>query len=338
MNKIRIGDLYCGMGGWATGTKLSNHHHYESLKTIWAVDVWDKAIDTYKANHDSVHTYTTDILDLHPSDMEPVDILVGSPPCPEFSNAKQAQERDIEKGMELVNKFFEFVDYIKPRFWAMENVRTFKRYMKYIKLLPEDTQMFIMRGNDYLTPQRRYRCILTNISKIPDKRPTKRTLGDVISTLPVPGKTEPPFFNPIYIDRLGDYYSPKINDSKNLTHHDLYPVKEKHLDKIYRKKMKNPNAGCVPCPDPLDRPARTICAKPSTTGREVIIIKDERLEYPYRYLSLREQACLQGFPVGYILPLQGKTVNQILIGNAFPPPMAASLFEQMKEDMKIDMK
>lgn len=52
--------------------------------------------------------------------------------------------------------------------------------------------------------------------------------------------------------------------------------------------------------------------------------------------SLRELACLQGFSLKHLFPTQAKKkeiMNQI--GNAFPPPPAAVLFESIKHQLLI---
>lgn len=323
----RVGDLFAGVGGWTTGFKMCNYEPRTPFSTIWAVDHWEKAAETHRANHPNVDYILTDIRDLDPGLLEPVDILVGSPPCPAFSSAKQAQEKDIEVGMELVNAFFKIVNYMKPKFWAMENVKTFRRFIEYIDGLPKDANDFIMRGIDYGLPQRRERCIVTNIKAEPKQQLNVHSLQDIISGLYLPGE-EPSsrVFDMLYPDHHDLIYPTPLEIGANVDRHDLYEVKTEHIGRLYTKKRLKKGAGRVPFPDPLDKPARTILAKPSPTGRETIVVEDPRFRpYKMRYLSLREQAVLQGFPVGYQFPDRSKADTQIMIGNAFPPPMAKAI-------------
>jgi len=330
----RVGDLFAGVGGWSTGFKMSNYRENIPFKTLWAVDNWEKAAAVHKVNHPSVEVVVEDIRDLDLGSLEPVDVIVGSPPCPNFSSAKQAQERDIDAGLELVNAFFHVVNYMKPKFWAMENVKTFKRFIPFVKNIPRPAVAFIMKGTDYGLPQRRERCIVTNLVQEPKQIPTNLNLGDVADSLHRPGD-EPPvrIFDPLYFnDEL--IYPPTMEMGMNVDRHDLYEVKPEHIEKLHKKKMLNPNAGKVPFPDPLERAARTIIAQPSPIGRETIVIEDTRYDPPKtRYLSLREQAILQGFPVGYRFVDKSKVATQKMIGNAFPPPMARSIANRIWVEM-----
>jgi DNA (cytosine-5)-methyltransferase 1 len=327
----RVGDLFAGVGGWTTGFRMNNYTENRPFNTLWAVDYWERAAAAHKANHPTVEMIVEDMRDLDPGTLEPVDIIVGSPPCPAFSSAKQAQPKDIEAGLELVNAFFKVVNYIKPTFWAMENVKTFRGHIKHIKGLPNDARHFIMKGTDYRLPQRRERCIVTNLKQEPKINLNIINIWDVVNSLYLPGE-EPStrVFDILYPDHHDLIYPTPLEDGVNVNRHDLYEVKEKHIGMLYRKKRLKRNAGRVPFPDPIDKTARTILAKPSPTGRETIVIEDPRYRpYKLRYLSLREQAILQGFPVGYHFPDNTRTHTQVMIGNAFPPPMAKAIAGRM---------
>ena len=323
----RVGDLFAGVGGWSTGFKMSNYSTDIPFKMMWAVDHWEKAAATHRTNHPTVKMIVEDIRDLDPGTLEPVDIIVGSPPCPAFSSAKQAQPKDIEAGMELVNAFFRIVKYMKPKFWAMENVKTFRRHIIHINSIPADANHFIMKGTNYRVPQKRERCIVTNLKKKPKQTLNVLNVWDIIGSLHRPGE-EPSvrIFDILYPNHQDLIYPTPLENGTNVDRHDLYEVQEKHIGMLYRKKRLKKGAGRVPFPDPINEPARTILAKPSPTGREVIVIEDPRYRpYKLRYLSFREQAILQGFPVGYHFSDKTRTNTQIMIGNAFPPPMAKAI-------------
>src|SRR3546814_17212767 len=51
-----------------------------------------------------------------------IDIVVGSPPCTQFSYSNRGGGGDIADGLEDVKRFLTIVDHLKPRVWAMENV------------------------------------------------------------------------------------------------------------------------------------------------------------------------------------------------------------------------
>src|SRR3546814_16283278 len=51
-----------------------------------------------------------------------IDIVVGSPPCTQFSYSNRGGGGDIADGLEDVKRFLTIVDHLKPRVWAMEHV------------------------------------------------------------------------------------------------------------------------------------------------------------------------------------------------------------------------
>jgi DNA (cytosine-5)-methyltransferase 1 len=53
-----------------------------------------------------------------------VDVVVGSPPCHEFSVATVSRRRRVEDGLALVKSYLETVDMIKPRLAVMEEATT----------------------------------------------------------------------------------------------------------------------------------------------------------------------------------------------------------------------
>ena len=46
--------------------------------------------------------------------------IIANPPCTEFSNAN-GRDKDIKKGMELVNICLEIIEKCNPKFWVLEN-------------------------------------------------------------------------------------------------------------------------------------------------------------------------------------------------------------------------
>ncbi len=87
-----------------------------------AFDCWQPAIDVYRANFDHPihHRDLRDTDDL--SDMASVepDVVIGGPPCQDFSSAGH---RDESLGRaDLTTSFAEIVCKLKPKYFVMENV------------------------------------------------------------------------------------------------------------------------------------------------------------------------------------------------------------------------
>jgi len=109
---MRLLDLFCGMGGWSIG-------FYREGFEPTGVDIVDVGYP-YKLILQDVET-------LEGSRFQGFDVVVGSPPCRDFSQQIHASWRwkrppDVQKGLRLVNALLRLVQEIKPRIWLMENV------------------------------------------------------------------------------------------------------------------------------------------------------------------------------------------------------------------------
>lgn len=109
-------DLFCGCGGLSLGFELAG------FDIVAAFDGWPSAVTCYNANFDH---------DAHELDLNDVDnavneiqqyaptIIIGGPPCQEFSNAGRRQEGDKA---DLTIRYAEIITHIMPQYFVMENV------------------------------------------------------------------------------------------------------------------------------------------------------------------------------------------------------------------------
>lgn len=67
--KIYVIDLFCGCGGMTTGLIDAG------LKVIAGIDIWDKAIESYKNNHDHI-AVCADLTKLTPNDFKKYTISI----------------------------------------------------------------------------------------------------------------------------------------------------------------------------------------------------------------------------------------------------------------------
>lgn len=310
-NRLRIGDVFSGMGGWGEAIKgnecLSKH-----MELVWALDKDEKTCAVHEWNHPGATIHNMKIEDVDINDLEPVDILVGSPECVNFSSARQKTKKIPNDGLDQIRRFLEIRDILKPKAWAFENVIPLYNHLPKLtdELGPYDT--IKMLGTNFGIPQKRRRLIVSShrIRPIIDIQPRLSTLGQVISVLPIPQQTD-------------------------TLHHVLKEVKEKDIVTLFKKKMMKQGAGTVIFPDRPDLPARTIVAQPSPVGREPIIVLDIRFNpNKLRYLSPREMAITQGFPISYYLGEYSRTKTIKMIGNAFPPPMAEVVLQNLCMSVK----
>mgnify|MGYP000147264852 CR=1 FL=1 len=118
MRKLKVLDLFCGAGGWSIPFIKDGDY-------VVGVDIRDVG---YPGK-----LILKDVRELDGRQFRGFDLIIGSPPCEEFSIAKEfwvhkGRLRNIEKGLELVRHFYRIVEEAQPKFWAMENVWQLTKY------------------------------------------------------------------------------------------------------------------------------------------------------------------------------------------------------------------
>lgn len=113
-------DLFCGCGGMTRGLVDAG------IDVVCGIDVWQTAINTYKANNDGHVAICGDIRELDPVVVgttigtHRVDIVAGGPPCQGFSIAGKRNTNDPRNS--LFMDFLRFIRHFKPSVVVMENV------------------------------------------------------------------------------------------------------------------------------------------------------------------------------------------------------------------------
>jgi DNA (cytosine-5)-methyltransferase 1 len=109
-------DLFCGCGGMSLGFQNAG------FELVAAFDHWQPALDTYTRNF-SHPAYLCDLgtlQDLRPLADFHADVVIGGPPCQDFSSAGK---RDLTLGRaDLTLQFADIVAELLPRLFVMENV------------------------------------------------------------------------------------------------------------------------------------------------------------------------------------------------------------------------
>lgn len=120
-------DLFCGCGGLSKGFELAG------FDIVAAFDSWQSAITCYNANFD----HNAQFLDLSNVE-ESVDtirifepnIIIGGPPCQEFSNAGRRQEGPLA---DLTYSYAQIITNLRPQYFVMENVPRAKDSLAYAR-------------------------------------------------------------------------------------------------------------------------------------------------------------------------------------------------------------
>lgn len=309
-------DLYSGVGGWSLGFGMAG------VEVAASYEWWPHANLTNSLNngHASVEM---DLRLANPSSFNFVDIVVGSPPCTHFSLANRGGKGNILEGLKDVEKFLEIVDFVKPRFWAMENVPRLAGILRdqlnqggmLHRFAHMNPTVAVINASEWGVPQRRKRAVIGNfdLDLLLSYRSSSpvRTLGKVVSDL----SSDPPV-DPVYGSAV-----------PNLTEHSKESALSWEEERINRDAKSNHAVynGMV-FPDDPSRPSRTVTATCTRVSRESIVVEDGGA---HRRLTLRERACLQSFPASYQFYAPTHVLKQKMVGNAFPPLMAYYIAHSM---------
>ncbi len=121
-------DLYCGAGGFSTGFAEAMKDLGRTFREI-AINHWNRAVETMRANHPGVYAMQMDIDAATPDDIETdvIDHLHASPSCTHHSRAKGGKPRSNQLRSQP-NEIWKFVDNKFVRWITIENVPEFTKW------------------------------------------------------------------------------------------------------------------------------------------------------------------------------------------------------------------
>ncbi len=299
--KINVLDLFCGCGGMSKGLQDAG------LNVIAGIDVWDKAINSYKKNLNHV-SVCCDIREMEPEEFNNnyikginIDVIVGGPPCQGFSIAGKRDNKDPRNS--LFMEYVKYLNFFKPKAFIIENVigilsmknsKNEKVIDIIMELLEKNYNCIICKlyASDFEVPQNRRRVIVIGIRKDLNILPTE---PDVILK-----KEERIPVSSILLSK-------EIVDKKNY-------LSERAINGIIAKKekaKKNGNGFGAQFLK-LDKPSYTIPARYWKDGYDALVKYNDT---EIRRLTILELKRIQSFPDDYYL--DGNKKDQIMqIGNA----------------------
>jgi DNA (cytosine-5)-methyltransferase 1 len=157
---LRVVDLFSGCGGMSLGFQNAG------FKIVAAFDNWPPAVDVYRDNfdHEVIRCDLSDpATDKLICKFKP-DVIVGGPPCQDFSSAGPNDHSSARAG--LLEMFVRAVDAAKPTYFVMENVpRTrlrpvFKRAEQRLRSMGYGLNLRILDASRCGVPQQRERLFL----------------------------------------------------------------------------------------------------------------------------------------------------------------------------------
>lgn len=339
---MKILDLFAGAGGLSCGFKMAG------FKSVFAIDMNEKAIQTYNYNLENVGK-TIDIKKMTEEDIkkfEGVDGIIGGPPCQGFSMAGERVVSDDRNNLYL--DFIRFVRILKPKFFVMENVkgllsmdsgRILKEIIKRFEKIGYSVEYKVLKASDYGVPQNRERVFFIGRPKderaigFPMKINKKVTTLEALSDMP---SSDVGNDHTQYISQPKNSYqrflrkgSSEVINNNEFTNH-----KQKTIDIISHvpdgggrrdlpKKFKNVrkfNAAFNRMPSWGQ--SRTI----DTGHRNYFHYSDNRIP------TVRESARIQSFPDNFIF-LGSRTDAYRQVGNAVPPLLAKAIASHIKKEI-----
>ncbi len=175
MKKLKVIDLFCGVGGLSYG--FANNLNFEILA---ANEILPNTATAYQLNHPKVKVYCKDIKNFGILDLQKdfnfqvgdIDIIIGGPPCQAYSTIGMRLIGDPRGS--LFQEYYRILKEIQPKMFIFENVKGLLSIQKG-KLLIEIVDLFkslgyflqyqILNSANYGVPQTRERLVLVG-SKI----------------------------------------------------------------------------------------------------------------------------------------------------------------------------
>jgi len=336
---MKVLDVFCGAGGASYGFLTAG------LEVIGGLDADPRAASTFEKNlrapvliRDAFRTAPRELVEAFGRP----DVLIGCPPCQGFTRLRWGAGDDPRNN--LVLRYLEFVEVLKPDFAVFENVEGFQRYgggfyasllVKKLRDLGYGVIEGVLNAADFGTPQMRRRYVVLAALRSRPRKP-EPTHGDPLSESVKSGRLRPWRTVREVIGGLRPLNAGEADPD------DPLHAAPKHTMKVLRfiraipkdggSRLDVPRRLWLKCHSRLrngfgdvygrmkwDAPAPTItggCLTPSK-GRFVHPEQD-------RGITLREAALLQGFPKDYAFAGTRSSVAS-QIGNALPPPFASAL-------------
>ena len=300
-------EICAGAGGQALGLAMAGFVH------VALVEYEPNYCEVLRKNRPEWNVICADVHDFDGQPYRGVDLLAGGVPCPPFSVAGKQLGQDDER--DLFPEAIRLIREIKPRAVMLENVRgfldpAFETYRNHIFKSIQDlgyaTHIKLLNASNFGVPQLRPRVVIIGIRKdhygafsYPEDRPdSAKTVGETLYDLMAENKWTGAKRWAEQADRIAPTL---VGGSKKHGGPDLGPTR-----------------------------ARKAWAELGIDGRGIADTAPTPDFDGMPRLTSRMMARIQGFPDTWTFGSR-KTVACRMIGNAFPPPVAKAVGEQIKE-------
>ncbi len=329
---MRVIDFFCGAGGFSEGFRQAG------FEVIWAVDIWQPAVDTHTANHPTAATIKGDVIkisqlpDIEFEALVPdSEVIIGSPPCTAFSNSNKSGKADKAKGIALIEAYLRIVARKKfkrnsiLKYWILENVPKVDNHIKDIytaknlglsgnwTLPVKNHNTGIYNAKYYGVPSNRPRFFCGEFpkpTKVIEQENSLIPLSQITAALGTPKEK-------LHTNIADPLYQLELHGEEVTDHHYVQQLAEFEVAKAKRLKQDKGYMGKMCFPESETKPARTIMATISMSARESFILGYG--DNSYRAPTIREVASLMSFPIDYRFYAPSIGTKYKLVGNSVPP-------------------
>ena len=127
---LKAADLFCGAGGTSLGA-----HQTGGVDVRFALNHWDRAIDTHSANFPKTKHARARLNEVKPSECDKIDLLFASPECTHHSRARGGRPTSDQQRSGAW-EIMPWIEHHRPRFIVVENVVEFESWGPVSKGMP----------------------------------------------------------------------------------------------------------------------------------------------------------------------------------------------------------
>lgn len=302
----KVVSLFAGCGGCDQGIIGNfnfNGKHYKKLpyKIIYALDIDQKALNTYAKNFNCTKLVCGDVKEIQSDEIPDCDVIVGGFPCQSFSTVNPTKD-PFDDRANLYKQMVRIVREKQPKAFVAENVKglmtlhqgsIFNKVRKEFEEAGYTLSYQLLNAADYGVPQKRERVIVVGIR------------NDISKKFEFPNPTN-----------AGNWVPLSVAVTQLAIHDEKYYFSQKAVQGMKNAK-NNMKRGLA---QDLTQPSLTVTshlAKVSLNSRDPVLLVDEKKEL-YRRFTPREAARIQSFPDTFEFA-GSETDAYRQIGNAVPP-------------------
>lgn len=346
MDKYKVIDLFCGIGGFSYGFEMTG-----KFEVVVAADIWNVAIDTFKRNHNNknidilLQDLTTTSNEYWEKYSNKIDVIIAGPPCQGFSMSGRRDKND--KRNSLFGEVIRIAEIVNPTYVIIENVVGLLSMLtsdgldvkdliiEEFKRIGYDAKYQILNSADFGVPQARKRVVFVASKTMPLDFPKPLfskenyvTVGDALGNVDPDGDL---YLEPTTVFQKMMKGRPDILNHNRRTSNKLVTERMSYIPqggnwKDIPEELGTGGGVHSNAYKRLDPQLPSVTIKHAA---KAMIIHPER----NRILTVREVARLQSFSDDFVIEGTGSDQHQQL-ANAVPPLLGKAIADTLQKRLK----